>query len=91
MVFINNTGIIGVIMGRAVQTTSGSLFIALLMILLVILAIAFMFGIPLEFTSVLLLPLLLAYASYYSNFIAPLIVALIYLAAVLAQKSMFSR
>jgi hypothetical protein len=87
--FMNCTETIGILVGTATQTTTGSLFYTFLMILLMIIAVAFLFGIKLEWTMVIVFPLLLAYMAYYSEFIGIGVVILIYLIIILTKTSMF--
>lgn len=87
--FLNCNETIGIIIGQGTQTSTGSIFITLLLILLLILAVAMLFGIRLEYTSIFVLPLLLAYASFYSEYIAILIVILIYLSIILTKNWLF--
>jgi hypothetical protein len=80
---------LGIIIGTGTQTTTGNLFMTLLFILIVLLAIGMFFGIAIEYISIVLLPYLLAVASNYSNFIAPLGVFLIYLSLILTKNFLF--
>lgn len=89
MVFLNATGTIGVIMGASTTTTTGSLFISLLMVLVLLIIVSIFFGIRLEYTSIIIFPLLLAYAGYYQNFIAPMGVLLIYLSTIVTKVWIF--
>ena len=84
--FINSSQIIGIVIGTATETTTGSMFITLGIILMLILAIAIMFGIPLEFTLILVFPLTLTYMAYYSEFIATGFSILIYFAIILTKN-----
>ena len=56
MAFVNATETIGIILSHGTTTTTGSIFLTLMIILLVIMAIAIMFQIRLEYTSILILP-----------------------------------
>ena len=89
MVFINTTDIIGTIIGAGTENATGNLVVTLLFILLFLIVIALMFSIPLEFISVIILPLCLASASYYSDFFKPLIVILIYVSMIIAKNWLF--
>jgi len=89
MFFINTTETIGIIIGTATETTTGSLFITLLIVVLLLLAIAIMFGIPLEWTTIFILPLILGYMSHYSEFIGTGAVFLIYLSIILTKNFLF--
>jgi len=85
MVFINNNNTIGFILSNATDTLTGDLFITLLVIFIILIALALMFQIPLLFTTIILLPLMLGYMAFVSEFLAMGIVMLIYLAMVIAQ------
>jgi len=87
--FINETGIIGIVLASGAQTVTGDIVSALMLVFIMLIAICLMFNIPLEFTVVILLPLALSMASYYSNFMSLLIVMLIYLATLLAKNWLF--
>lgn len=87
--FINATETLGVIIKTGTETVTGSIFLTLLIIILVLMVIAMMFGIPLEFTAILVLPLLLACMSEYSDFVAVGSVFFIYLALIVTQKFIF--
>lgn len=89
MVFINATESIGIIIGTATTTTTGSIFITLLMVLILLMALAILFNIPLEYTAIILFPLLLGYAAYYSEFIGILAVIIIYFAIILTKNFLF--
>ena len=75
------------ILGRAIVSistnVSGSLFLTLLAAIVIIIAIALMFGIRLEYTAILILPLLLGLMTASGDFAGIGIVILIYLAIIL--------
>jgi len=83
--FINNTETLGIIIGTATATTTGSLFITLLMVLIMLMAIAILFVIKLEYLSLIILPLMLTYMAYYSDYIATGLVMLIYIALIMTK------
>lgn len=89
MVFINTSDIVGQILDAGTQNATGDMMATLLLVLLILVVLCFMFQIPLEFASVILLPICLASASYYSDFFKPLIVILIYVAMILAKHWIF--
>ena len=89
MPFINNTDLIGIVIEKGTQNSTGSLVVTLLLLLIVLLAICLMLSIPIEFASVILLPLCITTASYLSNFLAPLIVILIYASTIIAKNWIF--
>ena len=85
MGFFNTSNTIGLILSNATDTLTGDLFITLLVIFIILIALALMFQIPLLFTTIILLPLMLGYMAFVSEFLAMGIVMLIYLAMVIAQ------
>jgi len=89
MAFINTTDIIGVIIGEGTKNATGNLMATLLFIFLFLIVVCIMFGIPLEFIAVILLPICLASASYYSDFFKPLIVIIIYVSMIIAKNWLF--
>lgn len=89
MTFVNWDDTIGIVLGNATTTTTGSLFLTFLIIMVIILAMALMFGIKLEFTAILILPLLLGLASYYGDFIALLLAVLAYLSMIITKNFIF--
>lgn len=84
--FINQSQILGRIIGEATAQSTGSIFLTLLFIMLFFVAIALLFGIRLEYTVIIVMPLLLSYATYYSEFVGLLLVVLIYMAIILTKN-----
>lgn len=84
--FFNITQTLGQVIQIGTEQATGSIFITLLVFILFLLAMALMFGISLEFTAILVIPLLLGCASYYGNFITVLTVFFIYLALIFTGK-----
>lgn len=89
VLFLNTTETLGIILGNATQYTTGSMFLTLLILVLILIAFAIMFGIQLEFTSIIILPLLLGYMAFYQEFIAIGTVILIYLALIVTKRFIF--
>lgn len=89
MVFLNVTETIGVLLGTASSTTTGSLFMTLLVLLIILVAVCIFFGIQMEYIAIILLPYLLAVAGEYQNFVAPLGILLIYLATIVTKVWLF--
>lgn len=87
--FINQTDVIGRILESGTNTLTGSMVATLFFILLFLIVVAFMFGIPLEFLAVIILPFCLALGSYYSNFYIPIIVIIVFVASIIAKNWMF--
>ena len=90
MPFMNATGSIGLILAAGTLGVNGSLFLTLLMVLMFLIVIGIMFQIPLEFISIIVLPMCLACASYYSNFVAPVAVIFIYVATLITKRWLFN-
>jgi len=91
MAFMDWNGTIGTLVLSSVETTTGSLILSLLILMVFILAIALVFGIKLEYTSILILPLVLGYTSYYGDFVALLFTILVYIAFIITKNFIFSR
>jgi len=89
MAFINTTETIGIILGSASTTTTGSLFTTLMLIMIILFAVAFMFQIPLEFTSIIFLPYVIVCMAFYSQFIVVGGVIFIYVAILLTKNWIF--
>ena len=89
MVFINTTETIGVIIGQGTTSLTGSIVASLLLMLVILMAIALMFGIEFEFTAVIFLPLCIGMGAYYSNIMGPIIVILIYVSSIIAKNWLF--
>jgi hypothetical protein len=65
---------------------TGSLFLSLLLIVIIIIVIGLAFPLPLEWTSIFILPLLLALMAYDSAFYSAGAVFLLYLAWILGYN-----
>lgn len=89
MEFINNSQAFGIILASGTATTTGSIFLTLFLLMVLIVAVAMLFGIKLEYTAIIVLPLLLSYMAFYTEFLAIGGVILIYLAMVFSQKFIF--
>jgi len=84
--FYNSSQIIGQVITQTSQNLTGSLFITLLFLIFVIMAIALIFGIALEYTFIIVLPLVLSCMAFYGDFFATGSVMLIYLAIILTKN-----
>lgn len=87
--FINETGIIGQIIQAGTENLTGNIVATLFMILLFLIVLAMMFQIPLEFLSILILPMCLSIGAYYSNFIIPITIIILYIAAIISKNWLF--
>jgi hypothetical protein len=85
-IFINQTGTLGVIYQAATQNITGSEFITLLGLIILIMAFFMMFGLPIETTTILILPMLIIFGVYSQELIATLGLVLIYLGIIFAKN-----
>lgn len=76
---LNETGIIGVALYSFTNDVTGSFFLTLLTILIFLIALCLLFRIPIEFTSLIVLPMLLVFMSIDGQFLAVVGCALIYM------------
>lgn len=84
--FINHTGTIGIIYDSATQNITGSEFLTLLGLIVMIIIFFLMFRIPVELTAIFVLPLLMIFMAYSNNFFAIGGVFLIYLGMLVAKN-----
>lgn len=85
MVFYNDTGTVGVLITYMTVNVTGSLFITLLIIVMALMSLTLLFRIPLEFSSVIILPLLLVLMAYSTEFLVYGSVTLLYLGVLMAK------
>ena len=71
------------------NSITGSWYITLLIIFVLIIAFALVLRIPLEFTAILVLPLTITFAVASGNFVSVLIVILMYLGVILGRNFFF--
>jgi hypothetical protein len=85
-IFVNSTGVFGILLNAFTENITGSLFLTLLLILMFLLALCMMAQIPIEWTVVFMLPLLLYLMAYTSEFQAIGGFALIYTGIIIAKN-----
>lgn len=90
VLFINQTESIGIIIQAATQNLTGDIVGTFFLILLCIMALAIMFGIPLEFTAIIVLPLCIVIGAFYSNFMIAVAGIVLFLAFILAKNTFFN-
>ena len=83
---INNTGELGVIFEYLTYNVTGSMFLSLLAFVIVLLGVALMFGIPLEWTALLVFPLLVVMVAIEGQLLPVLGVAIFYIAIIMAKN-----
>lgn len=86
---INTTGTLGLILLAGTQNLTGSIFGTLMLLYMVIMVLAFMMDIPIEFTAILILPLTLGCMAFYGEFIATGSCLIIYLAFLITKNWLF--
>lgn len=88
--FMNCTQSIGLIVQQASLNVSGSLFLTLGMVLILLIAACILFRIPLEFTAVIIIPLVLVYMAYDpTHFIIVGVALFFYLALIFTKNFIF--
>jgi hypothetical protein len=89
MLFLNTTGAIGQIITGGTTNITGTVVGTLIFILIFLMAICILFGIPLEFSSVLVFPYILAVGAFYGQFMLPLVLLTIFLTIIIGKNFMF--
>lgn len=84
--FINQTGTIGVIYTSATQNITGSELLTLLGLIIMIMLFFVMFGLPIEATLILIMPMLITYGVYAQDLIGFLGLTLLYLGILFAKN-----
>lgn len=87
--FMNWTETIGIILKAGTQTVTGDIISTLFLVLIFLFAICIMFSIALEWIAIIILPLCLAMASEYNNFIGPVTVIIIYISMIITKNWIF--
>ena len=90
VLMINETGILGQAYA-GMNAITGSVFLTLLSVVLVLMLVAMIFRMPIEFTAVFILPSLLTFLAFESEFLAVGGVILIYLGILLGKNLFFNR
>lgn len=88
--FINQSGTIYTILNAITYNVTGDIFTTFLLIMLCLLFLGLALRIPLEFTSLLILPLLLIIMAYSGQYIQIGGIIVIYLSIVLAKNFFFN-
>lgn len=89
MVFYNESDSVGIIIHGLTNNVTGSLFLTLLVIIIMLMVVAFMFRLPIETTSVLIIPLLIVVVAYSGEFLQVGGVFLIYMGILIARNLPF--
>lgn len=89
--FLNTTDVIGVVIMALTNNVTGNLFLTLLMILIFLVALCVAASIPIEWTVIFLLPLILYLFAYNSEFLQIAGFALVYIGVLLAKTWVTNR
>lgn len=84
--FINETGTIGIIYNAVTNSITGSEFLTLLGLIIIIILFFMLFRLPIEATAILVLPMLLTFMAFNDNLFAMVGAILIYLAILFAKN-----
>ena len=87
--FINMTESIGTVITNLTQYTTGEIVTTLLVIMVIVMALAMMFQIPLEYTTILILPLILSCMTYYAFFWNIFVILVIYISFIIVKVWIF--
>ena len=86
MVLLNETGFMYATLAAITTNVTGSWFLTFLSITLLIYIIGLIFGLDLEFTSILVFPLLVLFAGLTSEYLVIVAIGIIYLAVLFAKN-----
>lgn len=90
-VCINSTDVIGIVINSLTTEVTGSLFLSLFMIFLLLYVLALASGLPVEWTAIIMLPLILYLYACSGDFLQLAGFALIYLGFILAKYWFFNQ
>lgn len=91
MAFIDTTSGIGLLITTLTENVTGELFITLFLLVVAIILLAIASRIPIEFTAILVLPLLVGFLAFEQSFLAVAGVGFIYLGVLFAKNFFFYR
>jgi len=86
MVLMNETGFFYGVLSSLTSNVTGSWFLTFLIITLIVFIIGLIFGLDLEFTSILVFPLLVVFASVTSEYLSVVVIGILYLAVLFAKN-----
>lgn len=90
MVLLNESGLAGEVLFGLSQNVTGSIFLSMLMIVFIIMLLFMLLRVPLEFTAILILPMLIVFMSIDNALLSVLGVFLIYLGVILGKNFFFA-
>lgn len=84
--FINQTGTIGVIFEAITNNVTGSVYLTLLGLMIIIILFFMLFRVPIEFTAILILPMCIIFMSFYGEFLVVGLTLLMYIGFLVAKN-----
>lgn len=84
-ILYNSSGIFGIILDAFTYNVTGSLFLTLLAMIILLFAFCLMFKIPLEYTAIIVMPILITLMAYSSDFKAIGGLMLLYISVLVAR------
>ena len=84
--FINESGTIGIIFTSFTNNVSGSSYLTLMSIILLVIVFFMIFRLPVEATAILILPMILIFVAYSGDLIGIGMVALLYVGFLFAKN-----
>jgi len=89
MALINATNYVGLLLSQGTTDITGTFFITLGMLFLILLALAMLFRIPIEWTAIFFIPFIIACMTYYKEFVVFGSMLAFYLALVITKYWIF--
>lgn len=91
MVYFDTNGIFYSVLAGLTANVTGSWFLTLMAVTLLVMAFSFAFRIPIEFTVILVFPLLIGFGAMTGSFMPVLGVGIIYMAILVSKNAFFWR
>ena len=89
MVLYNSSSFIGLIIDSGTSSLTGDLQLTLFLIFIFLMVIGLMFNLPIEYLAIVIIPITLTMAVYYSIFWIPLLIIIIYVATIITKNWIF--
>lgn len=89
MVMYNSSSFIGLILDAGTENLTGDLQLTLLLIFIFLMVIAIMFNMPIEYMAIVIIPITLTMAVYFSIFWVPLLIIFLYVGSIITKNWIF--
>ena len=83
--FINETGLIGQFFAQSAANVSGDLYLIIILVMIALMVLLIAMGVPLEWTAVIVLPLMITGAAFSGEFITMTGIIMLYLGVLFAK------